>query len=94
MPRSGVVPEGQVRDLARLLAIDGEAAWRADQLGPLTSVYWNAHSKSDLIGQAKAAGMKIAGEPKKGQVVAYLSGAKVAPPAGLGVKPARAPKPR
>jgi hypothetical protein len=63
-------------------------------LGPLTTAYWNAHSKSDLVGQAKSAGMQIKSEAKKGPVVAFLSTAKIAPPAGLGAKKARAPKPR
>jgi hypothetical protein len=89
-----VVPDSQVRDLARLLSIDGEAAWRVDQLGPLTKLYWDAHSKAELIAAAKAAGMAVAGEPKKGDVVKFLCGAKLPPPAGLGVRKKRAPKPR
>ena len=88
------VPARDVQALAGLLAIDAAAAWRVDQLGPLTTAYWNAHTKADLIDHAKRAGMKIGGEPKKGQIVAFLAAAKVPPPAGLGGGKKRAPKPR
>jgi hypothetical protein len=89
-----VVPENQVRELAALLKIDAEAAWRVEQLGPLTKQYFNAHGKGDLVSQAKKAGMKIAGEPKKGPVIAFLMAAKLPPPAGLAAGKARRPKPR
>ena len=43
------VPRQDVEQIAAWLQVDLEAAWKLEQLGPLSEAWWNAHDKEELL---------------------------------------------
>ncbi|MGA2035790.1 MAG: hypothetical protein ABSG68_26375, partial [Thermoguttaceae bacterium] len=74
---------GQVQKVARILGVDPLAAWKADQLGPLTAAWWGAHEKSELAAIAQNKGLSVGPETKKSALIAWLSAQSLPPPPGL-----------
>ena len=71
---SQIVWENKVREVAEFLGIDLAAAWAADQMGPLTEAWWNAHDREELELIAFNHGFTPEPKqpPKKGQLVKWF----------------------
>jgi ParB/RepB/Spo0J family partition protein len=74
---------GQVQRVARILGLDPVAAWKADQLGPLTAAWWGAHEKSELAAIAQTRGLCVSPDTKKSALISWLSARSLPPPPGL-----------
>jgi len=88
---SPVVPDSDVGEIARFLAIDIEEIWSKEQAGPVYSeAYWRLHTIDQLAALAKELKVKVAGTKKSDYVETFMS---LLPASDTG-KPAAPPIPK